>query len=57
MYSDIVKLYVELQNAKTELHGLVDVKSTINEYKDALDKCRNDLKQSERDLYIARKSH
>lgn len=57
MYSDIVKLYVELQNSKTELHGLIDVKSTIAEYKDALDKCREDLKQTERDLYIARNSH
>jgi len=57
MYSDIIKLYIELQNSKTELHGLVDVKSTIAEYKDALDKCRENLKQSERDLYIARNSH
>ena len=57
MYSDIVNLYIELQNEKTDLHKLVDVKSTIEEYKDALDKCREDLKQSERDLYIARNSH
>ncbi len=57
MYSDIIKLFIELQSSKTELHNLIDVKSTIAEYKDALDKCREDLKQSERDLYIARNSH
>ena len=56
MYTDIVRLYVELQDAKKELRSLTDAKSTIQEYKDALDKCRCELKQTECDLYIARSS-
>jgi hypothetical protein len=57
MYTSIVGLYVELQNTKDELRSLVDAKSTIEEYKDVLDKCREDLKQAERDLFIARNSN
>jgi len=57
MYTSIVELYAELQNAKDELRSLTDAKSTIEEYKDVLDKCREDLKQAERDLFIARNSN
>lgn len=57
MYKTIVDLYLDLQNSKDELRSLVDAKSTIEEYKDALDKCREELKQTERDLFIARNSN
>lgn len=57
MYSNIVNLYVELQDIKGELRSLNDAKSTIEEYKEALDRCRADLKQTERDLFIARGSN
>ncbi len=54
MYTNIVNLYVELHETKGELLSLNDAKSTIEEYKEALDRCRADLKQTERDLFIAR---
>lgn len=54
MYSNIVKMYVELQDTKGELLSLDDAKNTIEEYKVALDRCQRDLKQTERDLFIAR---
>lgn len=57
MYSNIVAVYADLQEAKDELSSLKDAKNTIEEYKLALDRCRVDLKQTERDLYIARGSN
>ncbi|AEH02121.1 type VI secretion system transmembrane protein TssO [Lacinutrix sp. 5H-3-7-4] len=54
MYSNIVATYVNLQQSEGELIDLNDAKSTIEEYQTALEKCRNELKQAERDLYIAR---
>jgi len=57
MYSSIVDLYSELQAINGELRSLNSAKSTIEEYKDALDRCRSDLKQTERDLFIARGSN
>lgn len=57
MYTNIVNIYVELQDTKGELRSLNDAKSTIDEYKEALDRCRADLKQTERDLFIARGSN
>lgn len=57
MYSNIISTYAELQDAKIDLNKLKDSKSTIEEYKIALDKSRDELKQCERDLYIARGSN
>ena len=54
MYSNIVAAYADLQQSEGELIDLKDAKNTIEDYKEALEKCRNDLKQAERDLYIAR---
>lgn len=54
MYSNIINLFVELQDLKSEILAMGDSKNTIEEYKAALDRCRADLKQTERDLYIAR---
>lgn len=54
MYSSIVNLLVEYQDLKSEILELSDSKTTIEEYKTALDRCRADLRQTERDLYIAR---
>ncbi len=54
MYSNIVKMCVEFQDAKGELLSLDDAKSTIQEYKTALDRCQDNLTQAKRDLFIAR---
>ncbi|NVJ89048.1 MAG: hypothetical protein HWD82_06370 [Flavobacteriaceae bacterium] len=54
MYSNIINLFVELQTLKSEVVAMSDSKRAIEEYKAALDRCRTDLKQTERDLYIAR---
>ncbi|WP_452219796.1 type VI secretion system transmembrane protein TssO [Lacinutrix salivirga] len=57
MYSNIVAVYADLQDAKGELSNLKDAKKTIDDYKLALDRYRVDLKQCERDLDIARRSN
>lgn len=54
MYSDIVKLYVNIQDMKGKLRELNDAESTIEEYKVALEKSKEEFKQLERDLLIAR---
>lgn len=54
MYDNIIKLYVEMQETKGEILSLNDAKNTISEYKLALDRCQNNLKQTERNLLIAR---
>ena len=52
MHTAIIELYVELQTAKDKLHELRDAENTIEEYKDALETCRRDLKEAERELRI-----
>lgn len=54
MYSDVVKLYVKIQDMKGKLRELKDAESTIEEYKMALEKSKEEFKQLERDLLIAR---
>ncbi len=56
MYTHIINLYVELQETKDKLRDLKDAESTIEEYKDALDNCKQDYKEIQRDLDIARRS-
>ncbi|OAB78753.1 type VI secretion system transmembrane protein TssO [Cochleicola gelatinilyticus] len=56
MYTQIVTLYTELQDSKEKLDELKDSEGTIAEYKEALEKCRDDLKTAERELYVARNS-
>ena len=57
MHMGIIQLYVELQTAKDKLHSLQDAEGIIEEYKEALERCQSDLKQSERELYIQRRSN
>lgn len=57
MHMEIIQLYVELQTAKDKLLELKDAETTIKEYKSALDGCRDDLKQMERELFIERRSN
>ena len=52
LHTTIIDLYVELQTAKDKLHALRDAEGTIAEYKDALETCRRDLKEAERELRI-----
>lgn len=52
MHMTIIELYVELQSAKDKLHALRDAEGTIAEYKEALDKCNQYLKEAERELRI-----
>ena len=52
MHTTIIELYVELQTAKDKLHALRDAESTIEEYEEALDKCRSELKEAERELRL-----
>lgn len=54
MYSDVVKLYVNIQDMKGKLRELKDAENTIEEYKAALEKSTQEFKQLERDLLIAR---
>ncbi len=54
MYTSIIKLYVELEEAKDKLRDLKDSENTITEYKDELESCRRNLEQTKRDLYVAR---
>lgn len=56
MHMDVIELYSELQMAKDKLLELKDAESTIEEYKIALEECREDLKQRDRELYIERRS-
>lgn len=57
MHHSIIQLYVELQTAKDKLHALRNAEGTIEEYKTALETCREDLKQMERELLIERRSN
>lgn len=50
MHTTIVDLYVEMMENKEKLRSLSDAEGTIEEYKDALKQCRDDLKQAEREL-------
>ena len=52
MHMTIIDLYAELQMAKDKLHALRDAESMIEEYKDALETCRRDLKEAERELRL-----
>ena len=56
MHMEVIQLYVELQTAKDKLLQLKDAETTIKEYKSALDGCKEDLKQMERELFIERRS-
>ena len=57
MYTNIVGLYIELQETKDRLRSLEDAESTIQEYKEAFEKCKDDYKEVERELYILRRSN
>ena len=57
LHTDILQLYVELQETKDRLRSLTNAEKTIEDYKIALDRCSADLKQAERDLFIARGSN
>ncbi|GEQ86175.1 hypothetical protein ULMS_16830 [Patiriisocius marinistellae] len=52
MHSSIVDMYLELIANKQKLRSLSDAENTIEEYKDAYEKCSQDLKQAERELRI-----
>jgi len=54
MYSNIIHLFVDLQESKGKLGGLGDSQERLQEYKDALKTCQTDLKQAQRDLLIMR---
>ncbi len=56
MYTNIVSLFAELQETKDKLRDLKDAEMTIQEYKEALDNCKQDYKEVQRDLDIARRS-
>ncbi len=50
MHQSIIELYVELHDAKKELHALSDAQETIERYETIIQQCRAELKQAERDL-------
>lgn len=54
MYSNIVNLFLDIQDMKGDLRELKDAENTIEEYKEALEKTKQEFKQLERDLRIAR---
>lgn len=56
MYSNVVKLYVDIQDMKGKLRDLKDAENTIEQYKEELEKTQQDFKQLERDLLIARQN-
>lgn len=56
LYKGIVTSLVDLQESKTKLKGLHDAENTIEEYKTALDGCKDDYEEIKRDLDIARRS-
>jgi len=56
MYTRIVSLHVEIQEAKSRLRGLKDTESTIQEYKETLEKCKDDYILMQRDLDACRRS-
>ena len=55
MHMAITKLYVELQSAKNKLNGLQQSETLITEYEMDLEKCKEELTQTKRELYIARR--
>ncbi len=55
LYKKIVTTLIELQESKKRLKGLGDAENTIQDYKTALEKCKEDYKEVERDLDIARR--
>ncbi|WP_346882947.1 type VI secretion system TssO [uncultured Algibacter sp.] len=56
LYNNIINMYVELQVTKDKLRDLKGAESKIKEYKEALDKCKDDYQQAQRDLQVARYS-
>lgn len=54
MYSNVVNLFLDIQDMKADLRELKDAENTIEEYKEALEKSNREFKQLERDLLIAR---
>lgn len=56
MYTRIVSLHVEIQEAKSRLNSLKDTESTIQEYKKTLEKCKDDYILMQRDLDACRRA-
>jgi hypothetical protein len=54
MYSNTIQSYLELKTAKHSLFKMKDVKMTMDECSQLLDKYKSDLEQSQRDLDICR---
>ena len=55
MYVNIVKLNLDLLNAKERLYELRDAESTIKEYKETLESCKDDYKQIQREIDVFRR--
>lgn len=50
MYINVVRLNLDLLNSKERLYELRDAESTIEEYDTALEKCKDDYKQIQREI-------
>jgi len=54
MYSNMIQTYLELKNAKQSLIKLKDMKTTLDEYTEMIEKYKMELEQAQRDLDICR---
>lgn len=55
MYINVVRLNLDLLNSKERLYELRDAESTIKEYSETLEKCKEDYKQIQREIDILRR--
>ena len=54
LYSNIIGMYVDIQDMKGRLRDLNNSEIIIEEYKEAIEKSKKEYKELERDLVIAR---
>lgn len=57
MYNNIIWSFAEIQKLKEQVDSYSDVEERISEYKEELEKCRDDLQESERTVDALRRSN
>ncbi len=57
MYNNIIWSFAEIQKLKEQVHSYAEVDERIEEYKDELEKCRDDLQEEKRTVDALRNNN
>ncbi|WP_339702533.1 type VI secretion system TssO [uncultured Marixanthomonas sp.] len=57
MYNNVIWSFAEIQKLKEELNSYSDVEERITEYKEELEKCRDELKEEKRTVDALRRNN